>query len=44
MLKMLVSFLMGTIGIFMLLRGKKIENPRMMVIGGVLLLLSYVLF
>ncbi len=40
----LVSFAMGTIGTYMLVRGKKIQNPKMMIWGGVLIVLSYFLF
>lgn len=43
-LKTLASFIMGVIGFYMLIRGKKTANPNMMVWGGVLLVLSYWLF
>ncbi len=38
------SFIMGTIGTYMLIRGKKIQQPKMMLWGAVLLVLSYFLF
>lgn len=39
-----LSFAMGTIGGYLLYRGKKIQNPKMMLWGGVLIVLSYFLF
>ncbi len=44
MFKILGSFVMGTIGMYMLYRGKKTQNVSMMVWGGVLIVLSYFLF
>ncbi len=38
------SFIMGTIGAYMMYRGKKIQNVKMIVWGGVLIVLSYFLF
>ena len=38
------SFIMGTIGTYMLYRGKKIQEPKMMLWGAVLIVLSYFLF
>jgi len=35
---------MGTIGAYMMYRGKKIQDPKMIVWGGVLIVLSYFLF
>lgn len=42
--KMLASFVMGTVGLFLLYRGKKTAETKLMVIGGVLVFLSYLLF
>ncbi len=39
-----LSVLMGTIGGYLLYRGKKIQEPKMMLWGGVLIVLSYFLF
>jgi glucose uptake protein GlcU len=44
LIKMLISSVIGTVGAVMLYRGKKTSNPRWMVIGGILLVLSYVMF
>ena len=44
MLSMLGSLVLGTAGIYMLIRGKKTANPSLMVWGGVLIVLSYWLF
>ncbi len=41
---MLASFVLGVVGLYMLLRGKKTAQPGLMVAGGALLVLSYVLF
>ncbi len=41
---MVASSILGSLGFFYLLRGKKTQNTRMMLIGAVLLVLSYVLF
>ena len=38
------SLIMGTVGSYMLYRGHKIQNSKMMIWGGVLIVLSYVLF
>ena len=38
------SLIMGTIGTWMLLRGKKKMDTKMMIWGGVLIVLSYFLF
>jgi hypothetical protein len=38
------SFIMGTIGTYMLYRGKKTQEPKMMLWGGLLIVLSYFLF
>jgi hypothetical protein len=38
------SFIMGTIGTYLLYRGKKTQEPKMMLWGGVLIVLSYLLF
>jgi len=40
----ILSLIMGTIGTYMLYRGKKIMEPKMMLWGGVLIVLSYFLF
>jgi hypothetical protein len=39
-----VSALMGTIGSYLLYRGKKISEPKLMLWGAVLIVLSYFLF
>lgn len=41
---MILSFVMGTVGMYLMIRGKKIQQPRMIVWGGVLIVLSYFLF
>jgi hypothetical protein len=38
------SFILGTIGAYLMYRGKKIQNVKMIVWGGVLIVLSYFLF
>jgi hypothetical protein len=38
------SILMGTIGGYLMYRGKKIQQPKMIIWGGVLVLLSWWLF
>ena len=38
------SFIMGTIGAYMMYRGKKIQDSKMIIWGGVLIVLSYFLF
>jgi hypothetical protein len=43
-MKLLGSLVLGSLGLFFLLRGKKTMNPGLMVTGGVLLVLSYILF
>ncbi len=43
-MSLVLSLVLGTLGLFFLLRGKKTMNPGMMIVGGVLLVLSYVLF
>jgi hypothetical protein len=40
----ILSLIMGTMGTYMLYRGKKIMEPKMMLWGGVLIVLSYFLF
>jgi len=42
--KLLGSLIVGTAGLFMLLRGKRTSDPRLMIWGGVLLVASYLLF
>jgi hypothetical protein len=42
--KFLGSLIVGTVGLFMLIRGRKIQSTRLMIWGAVLLLLSYLLF
>lgn len=42
--KLLGSFIVGTVGLFMMIRGKKTQNTRLMILGAVLLLLSYLIF
>jgi len=43
-MSLVISLVLGTLGLFFLLRGKKTMNPGMMIVGGILLVLSYVLF
>ncbi|HVM33362.1 MAG TPA: hypothetical protein VMU88_09535 [bacterium] len=40
----ILSILMGTIGAYLMYRGKKIQQPKMILWGGVLIVLSYFLF
>jgi ammonia channel protein AmtB len=40
----IISTLMGTIGGYLMYRGKKIQEPKMILWGGVLIVLSYFLF
>lgn len=42
--EMIASTLMGTIGGYLMYRGKKIQEPKMILWGGVLIVLSYFLF
>jgi hypothetical protein len=42
--KTIASIAVGTIGAYLLYRGKKIAEPKMMIWGGVLIVLSYWLF
>jgi hypothetical protein len=42
--ELVVSSIMGTIGAYFLYRGKKIQEPKMMLWGAVLIVLSYFLF
>jgi hypothetical protein len=39
-----LSLAMGTIGVYLLYRGKKTMEPKLMLWGGALILLSYLLF
>jgi len=41
---MVASIILGLLGTFYLVRGKKTQSPRLMLIGAVLIVLSYVLF
>ncbi len=43
-LKGFASFLMGTIGAWMMWRGKKTMQPKMILWGGILIVLSYWIF
>lgn len=43
-LETIVSFIVGTAGIYMLIRGKKKADTKLMVWGGVLIVASYFLF
>jgi len=43
-LETIASFIMGTIGTFMLIRGKKKGEPKLMIWGGILIVASYFLF
>jgi hypothetical protein len=43
-LEAVLSILMGTIGAYLMYRGKKIQEPKMIIWGGVLIVLSYFLF
>jgi len=42
--KLLGSFIVGTVGLYFLYRGKKTQNPGFMLWGGILLVLSYLVF
>jgi hypothetical protein len=44
MISMIVSLILGLLGGFFLLRGKKTQNVSMMLVGGLLIVLSYWLF
>ena len=43
-LEFVASSLMGAVGGYLLYRGKKIEEPKLMLWGAVLIVLSYYLF
>jgi hypothetical protein len=43
-LETIASFFMGTIGAYLMYRGKKIQQPKMIIWGGALIILSYLLF
>jgi len=43
-LELVVSSIMGAIGGYLLYRGKKIQEPKLMLWGAVLIVLSYFLF
>ncbi len=43
-LKTIISFAMGTFGAWMMWRGKKLMDTKMMIWGGVLIVLSYWMF
>lgn len=43
-LEFAASAIMGLVGSYFLYRGKKIQEPKMMLWGGVLIVLSYFLF
>ena len=42
--KIAASFIVGTFGFFMLIRGAKTANTKLILWGGALLLLSYLVF
>ena len=42
--KFIASTVVGMLGVFFLIRGKKTQNTNMMIAGGVLLVASYWLF
>ena len=42
--KLLGSVVFGILGLYFLYRGKKIQSPRLMLLGAVLLVASYFLF
>ncbi len=44
LLETVASFIVGTVGTFMLIRGKKKSDPKLMVWGGILIVASYFLF
>jgi hypothetical protein len=44
LLETVASFIVGTIGTFMLIRGKKKADTKLMIWGGVLIVASYFLF
>jgi len=39
-----LSFIMGIVGAYLMYRGKKIQEPKMIIWGGVLIVLSYFVF
>lgn len=39
--RLLVSFVVGTVGFYMLIRGKKTAEPVWMVLGGALMITAY---
>jgi hypothetical protein len=43
-LEAIISFFMGTLGGYYMYRGRKIQNPKMIIWGGVMIVLSYFLF
>jgi hypothetical protein len=43
-LETIASFIMGTIGMYLLYRGKKIQEPKLMLWGAALIVLSYFAF
>lgn len=43
-LETIASFIMGTVGMYLLYRGKKIQEPKLMLWGAVLIVLSYFAF
>jgi hypothetical protein len=43
-LEFAISSIMGLVGSYLLYRGKKIEEPKLMLWGAVLIILSYYLF
>ena len=44
MFKILASTIMGTLGGYYMYRGKKIQNMKMILVGAVLIVLSYFMF
>jgi hypothetical protein len=43
-LETIASFIMGTVGMYLLYRGKKIQEPKLMLWGAALIILSYFAF
>jgi hypothetical protein len=44
MFKILGSLVTGMLGVFFLIRGKKTQSPKLMILGAVLIVASYYLF
>lgn len=42
--KLIASLVVGTLGLYFLIRGKRTQNPTWMILGAVLLVASYWVF